>query len=65
MRRITASVLTAALAITPFASGSAEELSLQGKTIGVTVVGTDHHWDLMACRETDSCEARTTTLQPR
>ena len=50
MRRIAAFVLTAALAITPFASGSAEELSLQGKTIGVTVVGTDHHWDLMAYR---------------
>ncbi len=23
-------------------------LSLEGKTIGVTIVGTDHHWDLMA-----------------
>lgn len=26
----------------------AEDLSLDGKTIGVTVIGTDHHWDLMA-----------------
>ncbi len=26
----------------------AEELSLEGKTIGVTVIGTDHHWDLVA-----------------
>ncbi len=26
----------------------AEELSLAGKTIGVTVVGTSHHWDLQA-----------------
>ncbi|MFK7994820.1 MAG: sugar ABC transporter substrate-binding protein [Granulosicoccus sp.] len=26
----------------------AEELSLEGKTIGVTVVGTSHHWDLQA-----------------
>lgn len=25
-----------------------EELSLEGKTIGVTVIGTDHHWDLRA-----------------
>ena len=30
------------------AAANAEELSLEGKTIGVTVVGTDHHWDLMA-----------------
>ncbi|MFK7856378.1 MAG: sugar ABC transporter substrate-binding protein [Granulosicoccus sp.] len=26
----------------------AEELSLEGKTVGVTVVGTSHHWDLQA-----------------
>ncbi|MEM9442918.1 MAG: sugar ABC transporter substrate-binding protein [Pseudomonadota bacterium] len=29
-------------------AAEAEELSLEGKTIGVTVIGTDHHWDLMA-----------------
>ncbi len=29
-------------------NAQAEELSLEGKTIGVTVIGTDHHWDLMA-----------------
>ncbi len=26
----------------------AQELSLKGKTVGVTVVGTSHHWDLQA-----------------
>lgn len=29
-------------------SSYAQELSLEGKTIGVTVVGTSHHWDLQA-----------------
>ena len=28
----------------------AEELSLKGKKIGVSIVGTDHYWDLMAFR---------------
>lgn len=42
-----ASALAMALAAVPLAAG-AEELSLEGKTIGVTVIGTDHHWDLMA-----------------
>ena len=50
MRKVAASVLSAALAIGPFASGIAEELSLKGKTIGVTVIGTSHHWDFMAFR---------------
>ena len=50
MRRVAASVLSAALAIGPFAPGIAEELSLKGKTIGVTVIGTSHHWDYMAFR---------------
>ncbi|TIU55301.1 MAG: sugar ABC transporter substrate-binding protein, partial [Mesorhizobium sp.] len=27
---------------------SAEELSLKGKRIGVSAIGTDHYWDLMA-----------------
>lgn len=27
-----------------------EDLSLGGKIVGVTVIGTDHHWDLMAYR---------------
>lgn len=43
-----------ALAITSgvvAASGArAEELSLKGKTIGVSAIGTDHYWDLMAFR---------------
>lgn len=41
----------AALAL--FATGAVAqdgELSLAGKTVGVTVIGTDHHWDLMAYR---------------
>lgn len=42
-----ASAVAMALAAVPLAAG-AEELSLEGKTIGVTVIGTDHHWDLMA-----------------
>jgi len=42
-------VLVAASAIAFAATTShAQELSLKGKTIGVTVIGTDHHWDLMA-----------------
>lgn len=33
------------------ASGAqAQELSLKGKRIGVSIVGTDHYWDLMAFR---------------
>ena len=50
MKTVAAAVLSAALAISPFASGIAEELSLKGKTIGVTVIGTSHHWDFMAFR---------------
>ena len=50
MRRVAASVMSAALAIGPIAPGMAEELSLRGKTIGVTVIGTTHHWDYMAFR---------------
>ena len=50
MKKVTASVLSAALAITPFAPVVAEELSLDGKTIGMTVIGTSHHWDFMAYR---------------
>ena len=41
-----------ALAVTTglaVASGAqAEELSLKGETIGVSAIGTDHYWDLMA-----------------
>ena len=41
--------MVGAAALTIAASGAyAEELSLEGKTIGVTVVGTSHHWDLQA-----------------
>ena len=50
MTKVAAAVLSAAIAIGPFASGIAEELSLEGKTIGVTVIGTSHHWDYMAFR---------------
>lgn len=44
----TALVVASAMAIATTYSHAAEELSLEGKTIGVTVIGTDHHWDLMA-----------------
>ncbi|MEP3279883.1 MAG: sugar ABC transporter substrate-binding protein [Stappiaceae bacterium] len=40
-------VATSMLAMT-VSTSIAEELSLKGKTIGVTVIGTDHHWDLQA-----------------
>lgn len=40
-------ILAAAFAALPLAA-QAQDLSLEGKTIGVTVIGTDHHWDLMA-----------------
>ena len=43
-------MLSVALAVSPFESGIAEELSLKGKTVGVTVIGTSHHWDFMAFR---------------
>ena len=39
----------AAIAIIAGSAG-AEDLSLEGRTIGVTVVGTSHHWDLQAFR---------------
>lgn len=29
-------------------AGKEEKLSLQGKRVGISAVGTDHHWDLMA-----------------
>lgn len=43
-------VAAAALLCGAVASGNAwaEELSLKGKKIGVSIVGTDHYWDLMA-----------------
>ena len=50
MKKVAAAVLSAALAIGPFAPGNAKEPSLEGKTVGVTVIGTSHHWDFMAFR---------------
>ena len=50
MKKVAAAALSAALTISPHASSTAEELSLRGKTIGVTVIGTSHHWDYMAFR---------------
>lgn len=41
--------LAAAVSVVALAAGAhAQELSLEGRTIGITAVGTDHHWDLMA-----------------
>src|SRR5665213_3566671 len=50
MKTVKALMLAAtALATIAFsAQAGAEELSLKGKTIGITAVGTDHYWDLMA-----------------
>ena len=48
--RLAVAVVSAALAIGPFVSPPAEEFSLVGKTIGVTVIGTAHHRDFMAFR---------------
>ena len=50
MKKVAVTVLSAALAIVPHAPVVAEELSLEGKTIGMTVIGTSHHWDFMAYR---------------
>ena len=48
--KLAAAALCTALAMGPFASSSAEELSLNGKTIGIKVRGTSHPWDFMAFR---------------
>lgn len=48
-RSILKSTLVVTLSFFVSLSATGEEnLSLKGKTIGVTVIGTDHHWDLMA-----------------
>ncbi|RDL42853.1 sugar ABC transporter substrate-binding protein [Marinomonas piezotolerans] len=44
---ITASLLTIAMAASSY-SIAADDLPLAGKTVGVTVIGTDHDWDLKA-----------------
>lgn len=49
LKKFATAALTGAALFVPLA-GQAEELSLAGKVIGVTVIGTDHHWDLMAYR---------------
>ncbi len=49
LRKFALAALAGAAIFAPIA-GQAEELSLEGKVIGVTVIGTDHHWDLMAYR---------------
>ena len=48
MRKYLTKSLAVLAAVSIAAAANAEDLSLEGKTIGVTVVGTDHHWDLMA-----------------
>ncbi|TIV10131.1 MAG: sugar ABC transporter substrate-binding protein, partial [Mesorhizobium sp.] len=40
--------LAAACSLAAISGASAEELSLKGKRIGVSAIGTDHYWDLMA-----------------
>ena len=48
--RLAAAALLTAFPIGPSASSIGEELSLKGKTIGVTVSGTSRHWEFMAFR---------------
>lgn len=43
-----ASAIAAIIAIVPLAGSAQDVPSLEGKTIGVTVIGTDHDWDLRA-----------------
>ena len=40
--------LAAACSLAAVSGATAEELSLKGKRIGVSAIGTDHYWDLMA-----------------
>jgi ribose transport system substrate-binding protein len=44
MLGVSVAVLAASLA----GAGQAQELRLDGKTIGITAIGTDHDWDLLA-----------------
>ena len=49
LRRAALGIGAIALATAALPSdGIAQDLSLEGKVIGVTVIGTDHHWDLVA-----------------
>ena len=49
LRRAVLGIGAIALATAALPSdGTAQDLSLEGKVIGVTVIGTDHHWDLVA-----------------
>ena len=47
---LAAGVAGIAITTAALAQDGTEGLSLEGKTVGVTVIGTDHHWDLMAYR---------------
>ncbi|WP_245944827.1 sugar ABC transporter substrate-binding protein [Pelagibacterium lacus] len=47
---LAASVALNAMATAMVNAQEASTHSLEGKVIGVTVIGTDHHWDLMAYR---------------
>ncbi len=48
MRNLTKILAVSVAGALAASAAVAEELSLKGKTIGVTVVGTSHHWDLQA-----------------
>lgn len=48
MKTMTKALASVATIAVMAVSAHAQELSLEGKTIGVTVVGTSHHWDLQA-----------------
>ena len=50
LTRLAAAALWTALAIGPFASSNGQELSLKGKTIGITVSGASRYRDFMALR---------------
>jgi ribose transport system substrate-binding protein len=52
--KATAAMLTVAVGVAAWGNAALaqdsgdEKLSLAGKRIGISAVGTDHHWDLMA-----------------
>ena len=49
-RTLLAGFAIAATLTTGLTPVMAQDKPLEGKTVGVTVIGTDHHWDLMAYR---------------
>lgn len=58
MHKNTLFASVALVAVMTVSAAQAQDKPLEGKTVGVTVIGTDHHWDLMAYRgQIDELEA--------